>query len=99
MIIYWSFKRIDWFRVFEILSVSKINFFIFIQRKRDASILKPGAEITILKDIAVEAERLEIKENKGIMVLVELLFDDNVIKQVNILKIYQSTQMPRPFNG
>ncbi|KAL7633842.1 UNVERIFIED_CONTAM: hypothetical protein RMT77_015798 [Armadillidium vulgare] len=57
-------------------------FYDYCKRKRDASILKPGAEITILKDIAVEAERLEIKENKGIMVLVELLFDDNVIKQI-----------------
>lgn len=38
--------------------------------------------MAVFKDIAGEAERLEIKENKAVMVLVELLLDDNIIKQV-----------------
>lgn len=38
--------------------------------------------MAVFKDIAGEAERLEIKENKAVMVLVELLFNDTIIKQV-----------------
>lgn len=41
--------------------------------------------MAVFKDIAAEAERLDIKENKAVMVIVELLLDDNIIKQVNFL--------------
>lgn len=55
------------------------------QGKKDAGLLKPGADVAVFKDIAAEAERLDIKENKAVMVIVELLLDDNIIKQVSIL--------------
>ncbi|XP_066937360.1 eukaryotic translation initiation factor 5 [Macrobrachium rosenbergii] len=57
-------------------------FFEYCKAKKDAGLLKPGAEVSLFKDIASEAERLEIKENKAVMVLVELLLDDNIIKQI-----------------
>lgn len=55
------------------------------QGKKEAGLLKPGADVAVFKDIAAEAERLDIKENKAVMVIVELLLDDNIIKQVNFL--------------
>lgn len=61
-----------------------LSFTFQIQSKKESGLLKPGAEIAIFKDIAGEAERLEVKETKAIMVLVELLFDANVIKQVSL---------------
>ena len=54
-----------------------------VQNKIDEGELKPGAKVSIYKDIAGEAERLDIKENKAVMVLVELLLDENIIKQVS----------------
>lgn len=57
-------------------------FFEYCKAKKDSGLLKPGAEVSLFKDIASEAERLEIKENKAVMVLVELLLDDNIIKQI-----------------
>ena len=35
-----------------------------------------------MKDMVGEAERLEIKESKAVMVLVELLLDANAVKQI-----------------
>ncbi|XP_071539585.1 eukaryotic translation initiation factor 5 [Panulirus ornatus] len=57
-------------------------FFEYCKEKKNDGLLKPGAEVSLFKDIAGEAERLEIKENKAVMVLVELLLDDNIIKQI-----------------
>lgn len=57
-------------------------FFEYCKDKKNDGLLKPGAEVSLFKDIAGEAERLEIKENKAVMVLVELLLDDNIIKQI-----------------
>ncbi|MCL4122338.1 UNVERIFIED_CONTAM: hypothetical protein GTU68_041887, partial [Idotea baltica] len=57
-------------------------FFGYCKTKKDAGILKPGADLAVWKDIAGEAERLEIKESKGIMVLVELLLGENVVKEI-----------------
>lgn len=57
-------------------------FFEYCKAKKNSGLLKPGAEVSLFKDIASEAERLEIKENKAVMVLVELLLDENVIKQI-----------------
>lgn len=57
-------------------------FFELCKAKVDDGSLKPGADVTVFKDIAGEAERLEIKENKAVMVLVEVLLDDNIIKQI-----------------
>ncbi|KAK8736895.1 hypothetical protein OTU49_004706 [Cherax quadricarinatus] len=57
-------------------------FFELCKAKVDDGSLKPGAEVSVFKEIAGEAERLEIKENKAVMVLVELLLDDNIIKQI-----------------
>ncbi|KAK3858661.1 hypothetical protein Pcinc_035167 [Petrolisthes cinctipes] len=62
-------------------------FFDYCKAKKDKGLLKPGAEIATFKDIAGEAERLEVKETKAIMVLVELLFDTNVIKQIPLYRI------------
>lgn len=57
-------------------------FFEYCKAKIDDGELKPGAKVSIYKDIAGEAERLDIKENKAVMVLVELLLDENIIKQI-----------------
>ncbi|MPC23963.1 Eukaryotic translation initiation factor 5 [Portunus trituberculatus] len=57
-------------------------FFEYCKTKIDEGELKPGAKVSIYKDIAGEAERLDIKENKAVMVLVELLLDENIIKQI-----------------
>ncbi|XP_050690968.1 eukaryotic translation initiation factor 5-like [Eriocheir sinensis] len=57
-------------------------FFEYCKAKKEEGLLRPGAEVAVFKDIAGEAERLEIKENKAVMVLVELLLDDNIIKQI-----------------
>ncbi|XP_047476359.1 eukaryotic translation initiation factor 5-like [Penaeus chinensis] len=57
-------------------------FFEYCKGKKDAGLLKPGADVAVFKDIAAEAERLDIKENKAVMVIVELLLDDNIIKQI-----------------
>lgn len=60
-----------------------VTFGIHFQTKKDEGQLKPGAKVSVYKDIAGEAERLDIKENKAVMVLVELLLDENIIKQVS----------------
>lgn len=57
-------------------------FFGYCKTRKDNGILKPGADLSTHKDITSEAERLEIKENKGVMVLVEVLFDENIVKQI-----------------
>lgn len=57
-------------------------FFDYCKTKKDIGALKPGADVTTFKDIAGEAERLDVKEGKGVMVLVELLWDDNIIKEI-----------------
>lgn len=57
-------------------------FFEYCKTKKDEGQLKPGAKVSVYKDIAGEAERLDIKENKAVMVLVELLLDENIIKQI-----------------
>lgn len=62
-------------------------FFEYCKAKKDSGLLKPGADVSLFKDIASEAERLEIKENKAVMVLVELLLDDNIIKQIPVYRI------------
>lgn len=64
-----------------------------LQAKKDEGLLRPGAEVAVFKDIAGEAERLEIKENKAVMVLVELLLDDNIIKQVHAGRLRESEVM------
>lgn len=61
----------------------KADHFLVPQNKKDAGVLKPGADVAVLKDIAGEAERLEIKDNKAVMVLVELLFDENIVAEVS----------------
>ena len=58
-------------------------FFEYCKEKMKQGILKPGAEVAVFKDIVGESERLDIKDNKAVMVLVELLFDENIIKQVS----------------
>lgn len=62
-------------------------FFDYCKTKKDSGVLKPGAELNIYKDIAGEAERLDVKENKGVMCLVELLLDDNIIKEIPQFRI------------
>jgi len=62
-------------------------FFDYCKTKKDSGVLKPGAELTTYKDIAGEAERLDVKENKGVMCLVELLLDDNIIKEIPQFRI------------
>jgi len=57
-------------------------FFDYCKTKKESGVLKPGAELVTYKDIAGEAERLDVKEGKGIMVLVELLLDENIIKEI-----------------
>lgn len=57
-------------------------FFDYCKSKKEAGILKPGADLTAYKDIAGEAERLDVKENKGVMVIVELLLDDNILREI-----------------
>lgn len=57
------------------------------QAKKAEGLLKPGADMSVFKDVAGEAERLDIKENKGVMVLVELLLDETIIKQVFIYTV------------
>uniref|UniRef100_A0A2P2HXD8 Eukaryotic translation initiation factor 5 n=3 Tax=Hirondellea gigas TaxID=1518452 RepID=A0A2P2HXD8_9CRUS len=57
-------------------------FYDYCKRKRSEGILVPGAEAVVYKDISAEADTLEIRDNKGIMVLVELLFDENCVKQL-----------------
>ena len=47
----------------------------------------PGADIAIYKDISAEADTLEIRETKAIMPLVELLFDENCVKQLTQYRI------------
>jgi len=62
-------------------------FFDYCKTKKESGVLKPGAELTTYKDIAGEAERLDVKENKGVMCLVELLLDDNIIKEIPQFRI------------
>jgi len=57
-------------------------FFEYCKAKKEAGLLKVGADVAVYKDIAAEAERLDVKENKAVMALVELLLDDNIIKQI-----------------
>ena len=69
-----------------------ISIFFFVQTKRAEGVLKAGADKAVFRDIAAEADTLEVRDSKAIMVLVELLFDENCIKQVGendfYLKIY-----------
>ena len=62
-------------------------FFEYCKTKKESGVLKPRAELTTYKDIAGEAERLDVKENKGVMCLVELLLDDNIIKEIPQFRI------------
>jgi len=57
-------------------------FFDYCKTKKESGVLKPGADLTTFKDIAGEAERLDIKEGKAIMVIVELMLDENIIKEI-----------------
>lgn len=57
-------------------------FYNYIKEKKDEGVLKPGATTAVLKDISSEAERLEIKDSKGVMALVDALLDENILKQV-----------------
>lgn len=58
-------------------------FFSFVeQRRKDGTLSKPGAD----KDIVAEAERLDVKD-KGPLVLCELIFDSNILAQVNHLHV------------
>ena len=63
-------------------------FFFFVQTKRAEGVLKAGADKAVFRDIAAEADTLEVRDSKAIMVLVELLFDENCIKQVGENDIY-----------
>lgn len=62
-------------------------FFEYVKAKKDSGVLAPGAEVAVLKDIAAEAESMEIKDGKAVMALVELLFDENIVKQIQQFRI------------
>lgn len=57
-------------------------FFNYCKTKQTEGKLVPGAEISVYKDIAAEADILEVRDNKAIMALIELLFDENCVKQL-----------------
>jgi len=62
-------------------------FFEYVKAKKESGVLAPGAEVAVLKDIAAEAESMEIKDGKAVMALVELLFDENIVKQIQQFRI------------
>lgn len=62
-------------------------FYDYCKSKRSEGVLVPGAGVPVFKDIAAEADTLEIRDSKAIMVLVELLFDENCVKQLNQYRI------------
>ncbi|XP_018021523.1 eukaryotic translation initiation factor 5 [Hyalella azteca] len=62
-------------------------FYDYCKGKKNKGILVPGADVAVYKDIAAEADTLEVRENKGVMVLIELLFDENCVKQLTQYRI------------
>jgi len=61
-------------------------FFEYCKAKKDSGELKVGSA-AVFKDLAGEAERLEIKDSKGVMVLVEVLLNEDVLKQLTAYRI------------
>jgi len=62
-------------------------FFEYVKAKKESGVLVPGAEVAVFKDISAEAESMEIKEGKAVMALVELLLDENIVKQIAQFRI------------
>lgn len=57
-------------------------FFEYCKAKKEAGLLKPGADVAVYKDISAEADSLEIKDGKAVMGLVGLLFDEECVRQI-----------------
>lgn len=64
-----------------------VNLNNVVQTKKEEGILVPTADVSVFKDLSAEAETLEIRENKGVMVLVEVLFDEDCLKQLTQYRI------------
>jgi len=62
-------------------------FFDYCKKKVDDGVLVPTADVSVFKDIDAEAVNLEVKDNKAVMALVELLCDENCIKQLSQYRI------------
>jgi len=71
-------------------------FYQYCKLKRDEGVLHEGAPPAIFKDISDEAEQLDLKESKAVMALIELLFDQNAVKQLmsyrNLLLLFTRDQ-------
>jgi len=71
-------------------------FYKYCKLKRDEGVLHEGAPHTTFKDISDEAEQLDLKESKAVMALIELLFDQNAVKQAtsyrNLLLLFTRDQ-------
>lgn len=73
-------------------------FFNYCKAKCTEGKLVPSAEISVFKDIAAEADSLEVKDNKAVMGLIELLFNENCVKQLSeyrILLLLFTHQQPK----
>jgi len=58
-------------------------FYEYCRDKRDSGILKAGADKSVYKDISSEADSLELKDSKAVMAIIELLFDQQCLAQVD----------------
>ena len=59
-------------------------------------LLVPGAGLDVFKDVSAEADTLELKDTKAVMVLAELLFTEDLLKQ---LKAYHKLLLLFTYNN
>jgi len=62
-------------------------FFEYVKGKKTSGVLGPTADVAVFKDISAEADSLDIKEGKAVMALVELLMDEQLVKQISQYRI------------
>lgn len=77
----------------------KLEIFLdYCKNKKETGVLVPGADMAVFKDIASEADSLEIKEGKGVMALVHVLMDEDCVKQIaqyRILLLHFTNKSPK----
>ena len=63
------------------------NFYEYVKEQKEKGRLKPDAKVSVFRGIEAEAKILDVKEDKGVAVIAELLLDENIIKQLSQYRI------------
>jgi len=71
-------------------------FYEYCKDKVTHGLLVPGAGLDVFKDVSAEADTLELKDTKAVMVLAELLFTEDLLKQ---LKAYHKLLLLFTYNN